>query len=303
MRARFCLKPSFMLQRNLCGNGVVDFTEDCDVGFINQADPCCTQTCDFKPNAVCSRFNSPCCADNCTIAPTKQTCSYAMDNFCLQESHCLGDSADLCDLPKAKPNHSPCGYDGGQCMNGKCMSYCAIVGKQMNPPVVLNKCACDDDLTVMCRVCCVNLYGDRKCKPYGSQRYHEGTPCLKGTCQKGVCKKLARADPQGKANLFIAGKYDNERNKSDDDYQTNGKPRTTVWLFLAIGMVAVLFIMVACFVWCKRRPKVRQRMNGGLSTVSQFTSHDFRSRYSSDSRTSDTSLSIGSITMSRGDNR
>lgn len=39
----------------LCGNGIVEEKEECDVGFVekDQEEKCCDENCQFKPNVTC----------------------------------------------------------------------------------------------------------------------------------------------------------------------------------------------------------------------------------------------------------
>ncbi|GFS18810.1 disintegrin and metalloproteinase domain-containing protein [Elysia marginata] len=59
----------------ICGNGILDSSEECDPGFEHRySDPCCQHNCGLRRGAQCSFRNAPCCTPDCTIAPPTQKC-------------------------------------------------------------------------------------------------------------------------------------------------------------------------------------------------------------------------------------
>ncbi|RUS78869.1 hypothetical protein EGW08_013374, partial [Elysia chlorotica] len=95
--------------KEICGNGLVDPSEECDPGYDKHHDPCCQYNCGLRRRAECSFRNSPCCTVNCTIAPSSQLC-YPEGGLqeCYQASNCLGNDATHCPAPKPLPNGTPC---------------------------------------------------------------------------------------------------------------------------------------------------------------------------------------------------
>ncbi|XP_070184456.1 ADAM 17-like protease [Littorina saxatilis] len=107
--------------KSLCGNGIVEENEECDIGFPEEdvEDKCCNRDCKFKPGAQCSDFNSPCCKE-CFIASSSVVCeeknelaSTAMCRRCCLEIM-QNDTKGEC-LPTAVLQE-----DGRTCATGTC---------------------------------------------------------------------------------------------------------------------------------------------------------------------------------------
>lgn len=222
------MKSASAMIGNLCGNGVVDRTEDCDAGIgVHDSDPCCDQDCSFVHKAICSESNSPCCSPDCGVAPKTQTCTHGNkgdeDSECHEVSFCSGKDFSTCPIPSVKADGHRCG-DGGHCENGRCLSLCTLVGRRMDPPVVLLPCDCDQDPVAMCQVCCTDLSGDRVCRPQ-QQVLHEGASCILGYCQKGVCHPTHQAAEY----LPNIGESSRAANKNRSLIHTNAIPLIAIW--------------------------------------------------------------------------
>lgn len=61
--------------KSLCGNGIVEENEECDIGFPEEdvEDKCCNRDCKFKPGAQCryvviqARLLVNCCRFDCQL--------------------------------------------------------------------------------------------------------------------------------------------------------------------------------------------------------------------------------------------
>ncbi|KAI1280716.1 ADAM 17-like protease [Halotydeus destructor] len=165
-----------------CGNEIVEDGEECDAGHDGQrdTDPCCDTECRLRPGADCSSRNSPCCNGNCRIVPAGGVASCSRGNplACTRDSYCDGYSAS-CPVPEHQANGEEC-LDNGKCRNGVCVPFCETQG--------LHSCMCDDK-TNACIRCCRRFFNST-CQPFTPQeRLSDGTPCVYGFCERGICKK------------------------------------------------------------------------------------------------------------------
>ncbi|XP_025085852.1 ADAM 17-like protease [Pomacea canaliculata] len=162
-----------------CGNGVVDFLEECDAGpdGLEGKDKCCSSICLLRENANCSDFNSQCCR-NCTTAPAGTKCKRDPDNQCIESSKCDG-SGLLCPHSVPVPDGTAC-QDSRVCFEGKCLSSCEVLEKKNGR--TYNQCQCQDDINA-CKHCCQEVLGnENKCLPtVTSLGFRE--PCYKGCMQ------------------------------------------------------------------------------------------------------------------------
>ncbi|KNE67760.1 hypothetical protein AMAG_12484 [Allomyces macrogynus ATCC 38327] len=106
---------------SLCGNGVVDFGEQCDSGDTLVGSPCCTTTCQFRPGATCDKSNGPCCTYECQIAAAGTVCR-ASASPCDAADVCPGTNT-MCPPDAALSDGSVCttGAASGTCRTGMCI--------------------------------------------------------------------------------------------------------------------------------------------------------------------------------------
>ncbi|XP_065831415.1 ADAM 17-like protease [Oscarella lobularis] len=168
---------------SFCGNQFREPGEECDAGSVigSSTDRCCDENCRLKSGATCSDDNDDCCR-NCAVANASIACFEAepLDLLCRNTTYCNGTSAS-CPPAQSKANGSPC-INEGECQRGQCNPFCKIKG--------YSPCICPDN---ECVVCCGS--GD-SCLPYdeiqtGESRrfYPNGTVCLRGICDNGVCEE------------------------------------------------------------------------------------------------------------------
>uniref|UniRef100_A0A1B6LAR2 Peptidase M12B domain-containing protein n=1 Tax=Graphocephala atropunctata TaxID=36148 RepID=A0A1B6LAR2_9HEMI len=168
-------------EESFCGNLRVEGDEECDAGLLGTEDNdnCCDKVCKLRRNAgaVCSDKNSPCC-QNCKYMPAKFTCREAQFATCEQESRCTGQSSEC---PRSPPMSDGTGcLERGQCRGGKCVPYCETQG--------LQSCMCDIIVDACKRCCRMNL--NDTCFPVDPPDIlPDGTPCIQGFCNKGMCEK------------------------------------------------------------------------------------------------------------------
>ncbi|XP_031632985.1 ADAM 17-like protease [Contarinia nasturtii] len=168
-------------EESFCGNLRVEGDEQCDAGLLGTEDndACCDKNCKLRRNqgAVCSDKNSPCC-QNCQYMTSGVKCREAQYATCEQEARCSGGQSEC---PKSPPmvDGTTC-QERGQCRNGKCIPYCETQG--------LQSCMCDI-IQDACKRCC-RMSINETCFPVEPPDIlSDGTPCIQGFCNKGVCEK------------------------------------------------------------------------------------------------------------------
>ncbi|MPC20228.1 Disintegrin and metalloproteinase domain-containing protein 28 [Portunus trituberculatus] len=108
--------PTRMYPRSSCGDGVVDYGEECDCGPKEFCDnPCCVAaTCRFAVNATCA--SGPCCdTKKCQFKPAGVGCREAFTECDLPE-FCSGNS-ESCPEDFTKADGTPC--DRSQVSDGR----------------------------------------------------------------------------------------------------------------------------------------------------------------------------------------
>ncbi|XP_066598039.1 ADAM 17-like protease [Prorops nasuta] len=168
-------------EESFCGNLRVEGDEECDAGLLGTEDndACCDKNCKLRRNqgAVCSDKNSPCC-QGCVYMTQGIKCRDAQYATCEQESRCTGASSECPRSPPMKDG-TDC-LERGQCRLGKCVPYCETQG--------LQSCMCDT-IGDACKRCC-RMSLNETCFPIDPQDIlPDGTPCIQGFCNKGVCEK------------------------------------------------------------------------------------------------------------------
>ncbi|CAH0724941.1 unnamed protein product, partial [Brenthis ino] len=168
-------------EESFCGNLRVEGGEECDAGLLGTEDNdmCCDKNCKLRKNqgAVCSDKNSPCCA-GCVFAAPGVVCREAAHPACEGEATCNGASADCPKAPAIADEHE-CA-ERGRCRNGSCVPYCETQG--------LHSCMCDI-VADACKRCCRKSL-NKTCFPVAhNDILPDGTPCIQGFCNKGVCEK------------------------------------------------------------------------------------------------------------------
>ncbi|XP_050436279.1 ADAM 17-like protease isoform X2 [Adelges cooleyi] len=168
-------------EESFCGNLRVEGNEECDAGLLGTEDNdlCCDKSCKLRKaqGARCSDKNSPCC-QNCQFMAPGVKCREGQFTTCEQESSCTGNGAEC---PKSLPMADGTGcLERGKCRSGKCISFCETIG--------LQSCMCDKILQSCIRCCRMNL--NDTCSPVDPlDILPDGTPCVQGFCNKGVCEK------------------------------------------------------------------------------------------------------------------
>ncbi|XP_005185392.4 ADAM 17-like protease isoform X1 [Musca domestica] len=168
-------------EESFCGNLRVEGDEQCDAGLLGTEDndACCDKNCKLRRNqgAVCSDKNSPCC-QNCQFMPAGVKCRDQVYATCEREARCTGTHAE-CPKSPAMDDGTMC-QERGQCRSGKCIPYCETQG--------LQSCMCDI-IQDACKRCC-RMSINETCFPVEPPDVlPDGTPCIQGFCNKGVCEK------------------------------------------------------------------------------------------------------------------
>ncbi|GAB6020822.1 hypothetical protein CHUAL_003479 [Chamberlinius hualienensis] len=173
-------------QESFCGNSRVEAGEECDAGLLDGIDTCCEHNCTLKRSdhfvAKCSDKNSPCCRD-CQYMPRGFKCRESNTNTCEKESICNGKSAE-CPASPPENDGREC-IDKGKCFGGECRPFCATIGKI--------SCMCEV-LADSCKRCCRTTY-NTTCLPVEPvEILPDGTPCIYGLCNLGICEKNIQLD-------------------------------------------------------------------------------------------------------------
>uniref|UniRef100_UPI00358EFA1F disintegrin and metalloproteinase domain-containing protein 10 isoform X2 n=1 Tax=Myxine glutinosa TaxID=7769 RepID=UPI00358EFA1F len=191
----------------ICGNGIVEESEQCDCGYIDQCrDKCCHHAdaseelrCRLQLNARCSPSQGPCCSSECKFRPMAQVCR--KDSECAHIGVCNGFGAS-CPTSPPKRNFTVCNQGTQVCVNGQCTgSICERYH--------LEECTCEnaDDDKIMCHLCCMTKGKPDTCQSSGSDSLKDyfngttillqpGSPCndFKGYCDVFLRCRLVDAD-------------------------------------------------------------------------------------------------------------
>ncbi|KAK2575767.1 hypothetical protein KPH14_007153 [Odynerus spinipes] len=197
-------------QSAICGNGVVEESEECDCGWEEDCnDPCCHPQrlhhvpheipCRLADGAVCSPSQGPCCTSACTLRNGDKCRD---DNGCRDASFCDGRGPQ-CPPSINKPNKTICNEEFvcymGECTGSICLAYglesCQCIAAPEDPP------------TKSCELCCKLPGEDQPClssfawnsAPYDipDMLSKPGTPCndYNGYCD--VFQRCREVDPSG----------------------------------------------------------------------------------------------------------
>lgn len=114
-------RPDESYSAPYCGNGLVDFGEECDCGSQKEceSDPCCEfGSCRLKSGAECA-FGE--CCSRCQFLPGGTVCRSSTDECDLPE-YCNG-SSPLCQSDVFIQNGQLCRNGEAYCYNGKCQTF------------------------------------------------------------------------------------------------------------------------------------------------------------------------------------
>ncbi|NXX88560.1 ADA20 protein, partial [Centropus bengalensis] len=109
----------YTVERNYCGNKIVESGEQCDCGSKSSCrrDPCCHRSCRFTAGSVCASGQ---CCKGCKFRPAGTLCRASTGNCDLPE-YCNGTSPH-CPPDVYMQDGTPC-KDGAYCYGGKCASH------------------------------------------------------------------------------------------------------------------------------------------------------------------------------------
>jgi hypothetical protein len=181
----------------VCGNGIVEGGEQCDLGSANgQLGSCCTAACQFAPSdTVCRPAAGECDqAETCTgssatcpadqFKPSGTVCRPAAGE-CDQAETCTGSSA-TCPADQFKPSGTVCRPAAGECDQAEtCTGSSATCPADQFKP---SGTSCTDDGNE-CTLDVCN--GSGTCthpnKSDGTSCTDDGKTCTDDVCQSGTC--------------------------------------------------------------------------------------------------------------------
>lgn len=193
----------------ICGNKIVEGTEECDCGDKNTCtEDCCTPAsadgseeksdqCKLrrKPEYVCSPSQGPCCSKDCKYEGPSVVCS--VTNGCTKNTSCSGFSFS-CDPPEPLRNGTLCDNGRRLCYSGQCSTS---VCHRYN----LVECSCEVE-EELCDLCCKEVGGactsakrlTQMATELQSLKLVPGTPCdnLNGYCDVyAICRRIDMEGP------------------------------------------------------------------------------------------------------------
>eukprot|EP01135_Chromosphaera_perkinsii_P010663 Nk52_evm63s2192 gene=Nk52_evmTU63s2192 len=139
----------FRIPNSQCGNGVIEYPEQCDCGKTYEEcllkDPCCDRTtCTLKPGVQCSPESGVCCNSQCKFESPETVCN--AETNCLHSAKCNGTSVE-CPAQEFKNDTciNPAINLTGVCQSGTCLQPSCEVWN-------LTECLCEGEK--QCVVCC-----------------------------------------------------------------------------------------------------------------------------------------------------
>jgi len=131
-----CVPPQQLAEVPLCGNGGIDFGEECDCGPDGTEDPCCEcTTCKLKDGSQCSALESCCSAQTCQFQAAGAPCREAVGE-CDVTENCTGTSG-ICPPDEGKPWGTVCRSEADNvqstCFGKVCLDSLDAQCKASNP--------------------------------------------------------------------------------------------------------------------------------------------------------------------------
>ncbi|CAJ1335635.1 unnamed protein product, partial [Effrenium voratum] len=119
-----CRQPGSLAVVGLCGNGGIDYGEECDCGASGAGDPCCDcASCTLKSSSACAGTDPCCDSSTCSLKAAGTVCRAAVSGCDVAES-CSGTSA-LCPPDEGKKWGTACtAADGAAstCYGKQCLT-------------------------------------------------------------------------------------------------------------------------------------------------------------------------------------
>jgi len=114
-----CVLPHRVATYGICGNGGIDFGEECDCGGGDDPSCDCT-TCTLLPGKVCASTDPCCNSDGTGYEPQGTVCREAYNDECDVAEVCTGDSA-ICPPDHGVSWESECAGGESTCYGKICM--------------------------------------------------------------------------------------------------------------------------------------------------------------------------------------
>ncbi|NP_001362245.1 disintegrin and metalloproteinase domain-containing protein 18 isoform X2 [Rattus norvegicus] len=109
-------------KQSVCGNGIVEGSEECDCGNETECQfkECCNhETCKLKGSAQCG--SGTCCTPKCELSAAGTPCRKAVDPECDFTEYCDGSSSHCVPDTFALDGHL-CRLGSAYCYNGRCQA-------------------------------------------------------------------------------------------------------------------------------------------------------------------------------------
>ncbi|KAL8420635.1 hypothetical protein RB594_003427 [Gaeumannomyces avenae] len=132
----------------VCGNGIVEASEQCD-----SKNPCCdSATCRYRAGATCDPSSDGCCTAQCGVAPAERVCRPSTGT-CDPEEKCDGKAAQCPpNVDNTNPNGRGCTSNGGGIVGD--IGATASNWFEQNKPLAIGLIAGIGGLIALLTVCC-----------------------------------------------------------------------------------------------------------------------------------------------------
>lgn len=114
-----CILPESLAEVPICGNGGLDFGEECDCGAAISKTGCDCSTCTLLRNYQCDPSEA-CCGNNGKFLARGTVCRAAADSECDIAETCTGSSAK-CPFDVQRPITTTCRNGKSNCYGGICV--------------------------------------------------------------------------------------------------------------------------------------------------------------------------------------
>lgn len=203
--------------RGVCGNKVVEQSEECDCGMDDDDcnEKCCypqyiepylksnprAKPCTLKLGAECSPSTGPCCSKSCNFVPKNSYKQCQRATECAYASSCDGLNA-TCPKPRPKIDGLGCANNNRVCVDGECIGSICLKYNMEECFLTSDRY---QDISKLCEVACQKGNDNSTCKGTSDTPHlfktpvmlEKGEPCddYRGFCDESA--KCRQVDSRG----------------------------------------------------------------------------------------------------------